>query len=206
MVALSSKFSIHIEYLRITKHNVSVNHTVNMADWKDHLENIYFKPKHPAEFAGPTKLHQILKKEGYTVGVHRIRQWLQDQDYYSLQKPVRRKFKRNRVITIGIDDLWDTDLADVSNLKNDNDNIQFLLMVIDVFSRYLWVVPLKDKTHTSIIDGFKMIFSQGRKPSMIRSDKGSEYRNRWVKVFFNNSGVRHYPTYIESSYVLLFHL
>ena len=54
----------------------------------------------------------------------------------SLQKPVRRKFKRNRVITIGIDDLWDADLADVSNLKKDNDNIHFLLLAIDVFSRY----------------------------------------------------------------------
>ena len=61
-----------------------------MADWKDHLKNIYFKPKHPATFAGPTKLHKILKKECYIVCVHIIRQWLQDQDSYSLQKPVRR--------------------------------------------------------------------------------------------------------------------
>ena len=72
---------------------------VNMADWKDHLSTIYFEPRHPAAFAGPKKIHKILKNDGYTVGVHKIRQWLQDQDTNSLQKPVRRKFKRKRVIT-----------------------------------------------------------------------------------------------------------
>ena len=171
---------------------------VNMADWKDHLSTIYFEPRHPAAFAGPKKLHKILKNDGYTVGVHKIRQWLQDQDAYSLQKPVRRKFKRNRVITTGIDDLWDADLADVSNLKKDNDNIHVLLIVIDVFSRYLWVIPLKDKTHTSIIDGFKKIFHQGRMPNLTRTDKGSEFRNRWVKAFFTQSDVKHYVTHNET--------
>ena len=169
-----------------------------MVDWKDRLNTIYFKPRNPAAFAGPIKLHKILQREGYTVGVHRIRQWLQDQDAYSLQKPVRRKFKRNRVITIGIDDLWDADLTDVSNLKKDNDNIHFLLIAIDVFSRYLWVVALKDKTHTSIIDGFKSIFDLGRMPNRIRTDKGSEFRNRWVKAFFTKSDVKHYVTHNET--------
>ena len=110
-----------------------------MADWKEHLKLIYFEPRHPATFAGRKKLHKVLKKKGYiyTVRVHRIRHWLQEQEAYSLQKPVRRTFKRNQVITTGIDDLWEADLADVSNLKKDNDDINFLLIAIDVFSRYL---------------------------------------------------------------------
>ena len=169
-----------------------------MAEWKERLEQIYFQPRHPAAFAGPKKLHKILKKEGYTVGVHRIRNWLQNQDAYSLQKPVRRNFKRNRVTTTGIDDLWDADLADVSNLKKDNDDIHFLLIAIDVFSRYLWVVALEDKTHTSVIDGFKKIFSKGRKANRIRTDKGSEFKNRWVKAFLTKSGVKHYVTHNET--------
>ena len=169
-----------------------------MVDWKERMNTIYFKPRNPAAFAGPIKLHKILQREGYTVGVHRIRQWLQDQDAYSLQKPLRRKFKRNRVITIGIDDLWDADLADVSNLKKDNDNIHFLLIAIDVFSRYLWVVTLKDKTHASIIDGFKAIFDQGRKANSIHTDKGSEFKNRWVNALFTKSNVKHYVTHNET--------
>ena len=95
-----------------------------MATWKDYLKDIYYNPKHPAAFSGPSKLHKVLKNDGrYNIGVHKIRQWLQDQ------------FKRNRVISDGIDALWDVDLADVSNLTKYNDNIKFLLIAIDVFSR-----------------------------------------------------------------------
>ena len=73
-----------------------------------------------------------------------------------------------------------------------------MLIVIDVFSRYLWVIPLKDKTHTSIIDGFKKIFHQGRMPNRTRTGKGSEFRNRWVKAFFTQSDVKHYVTHNET--------
>ena len=89
-----------------------------MTTWKEHLATAYFNPKNPAAFAGPDKVQTMLKQAGYDVGEHRIRKWLQDQDAYSLQKPVKAKFKRARVITTGIDDLWDMDLADVSNLKS----------------------------------------------------------------------------------------
>ena len=163
-----------------------------MATWKDYLKDIYYNPKHPAAFSGPTKLHNVLKNDGrYNVGVQKIRQWLQDQDSYSLQQQTKRKSKRNRVISDGIDALWDVDLADVSNLTKYNDNIKFLLTTIDVFSRYLWVITLKDRKHGSIIKALETIFSKGRKPTWIRSDKGSEFANRWVKTFLNESGIGH---------------
>lgn len=160
-------------------------------EWKTYLKKIYFDPKHPAAFAGPTKLYQVVKKEGrYTIGLHRIKHWLQDQDAYSLQKQLVRKFKRNKMVVNGIDHLWDTDLADVSNLAQENDGVKFLLIAICVFSRFLWVIPLKDKKHNSIIDGLKEVFAQGRKPILIRADKGSEYKNRWVKTFLRKEAVK----------------
>ncbi len=73
--------------------------------------------------------------------------------------------------------LWDIDLADVSNLTKYNNGIHFLLVAIDAFSRFLWVVPLKDKKHDSIIDGLRDIFNKGRKPIWIRTDKGAEFKN-----------------------------
>ena len=105
--------------------------------------------------------------------MHKIRQWLQDQD------------------SDGIEALWDVDLADVSNLTKYNDNIKFLLMAIDVFSRYLWVITLKDRKHGSIIKALETICSKGRKPTWIRSDKGNEFANRWVKTFLNKSSIGH---------------
>lgn len=123
-----------------------------------------------------------------------IKQWLQDIDAYSLQRPQRYKFKTNSVISQGLDFLWDVDLADVSALSEDNDNIKYLLIAIDVFSRHAWVRPLKNKLHGSVIDALNNIFKTGRKHKELRTDKGSEFKNRWVKDFFRRQGVDHYAT------------
>ena len=152
--------------------------------WKEHLENIHFDLKSPVSYAGPTKIYRYLKKEGrYKVGLQAIRRWLQDIDAYSLQRPLRHKFKTRRVIAQGIDALWDVDLADVSNLAKQNDGIRYLLIAIDVFSRCLWVETLKNKSHKSIIKGLQNIFGKGRSPKELRTDKGSEWKNKWVKTF-----------------------
>ncbi|KAJ8314916.1 hypothetical protein KUTeg_007066 [Tegillarca granosa] len=64
---------------------------------EDYLKSILTDPNHPG--AGPQKLYLIVKKEGkYKIGLTRIKQFLSDQDAYSLQKRVQRNFKRNRVI------------------------------------------------------------------------------------------------------------
>ena len=118
--------------------------------WKEHLNSIYFDVKNPISYAGPTKIYRFLKKEGkYKVGLSAIKQWLQDIDAYSLQRPQRYKVKTNRVISQGIDFFWDADLADVGSLSEKNDDYKFLLVAIDVFSRYAWVKPLRKK-HTKI--------------------------------------------------------
>ncbi len=64
-----------------------------------------------------------------------------------------------------------------------------------LFSRYLWVVSLTNKLHGSIIDGFKDIFKSGRKPKQVRSDPGSEWKNRWVKAFLDKHEIDHYVTH-----------
>ncbi len=60
-------------------------------DWKVYLTAKYFDTASPISFSGPTKTFSYLKKKGYTVGLHKIKRWLQDQDAYSLQRPLRRK-------------------------------------------------------------------------------------------------------------------
>lgn len=54
--------------------------------------------------------------------------------------------------------MWDGDLADVSNIASHNDGYKFLLVLIDIFSRYLLIIPLKAKHHQNIVDGLKSIF------------------------------------------------
>lgn len=88
-----------------------------------------------------------------------------------------------------IDSMWDGDLADVSNIASHNDGYKFLLVLIDIFSRFLFIVPLKNKQNQTIIEGLKSVFQKGRKPHTLRTDKGSKFKNRWVKTFLHKQGI-----------------
>jgi len=83
---------------------------------------------------------------------------------------------RHRYETFGInaciDDVWEIDPADLSSFSK-YDRYKFLLNVIDIFSRYAWCVPLKDKIGTSI-NQLRNLF-QNRKPITTQSDKGSKF-------------------------------
>ena len=109
-----------------------------MAEWEDYLKDIYFNPLHPGAFAGPEKLHKVVRSEGiYNIGLHKIKQWLQDQDDYSLYKPIQQIFRGTKIVPTTRDALWDMDLADVSNTAQYNNGINYLLIAIDFFSRNL---------------------------------------------------------------------
>ena len=62
-----------------------------------------------------------------------------------LHKPIIRKFKLRRVYSSFRDNIWGADLADMQSISKFNKTFRFLLCVIDIFSKYAWVVPLKGK-------------------------------------------------------------
>ena len=78
------------------------------------------------------------------------------------------------------DHIWGVDLADMQSLGKYNKGIKYLLCAIDLFSKYVWIFPIKNKKGISIVDAFQKILKESnRKPNKIWIDKGSE--------FFNNS-------------------
>ena len=119
---------------------------IKMSDWKTYLSTLYFDPKSPASYLGPEKLYQYVKGQGqYTIGRHRIRKWLQDQESYSLTRGARRRFKRSRVIVNGVDSQWDIDLMDMTDLSKYNDGFKYVIVCIDIFSRFAHAQPVKSK-------------------------------------------------------------
>ena len=76
-----------------------------------------------------------------------------------LHQPIIRKFKKRKVYSSFRDNIWGVDLADMQSLSKYNRRIKYLLCVIDLFSKYTWVVPIKDKKGTSINNAFKKILS-----------------------------------------------
>ena len=104
-----------------------------------------------------------------------------------LHKQIIRKFKKRKVYSSFKDNIWGVDLADMQSLSKFNKGIKYLLCAIDLFSKYAWVIPLKDKKGTSIVNAFKKILSDSnRKPNKIWVDQGSEFYNKSFKGFIIN--------------------
>ena len=100
-----------------------------------------------------------------------------------LHKPIIRKFENRKVYSSFRDNIWGVDLADMRPLSKYNKGIKYLLCAIDLFSKYVWVIPLKHKKGTSIVNAFQKIISKGRKPNKIWVDQGSEFYNKSFKDF-----------------------
>ena len=74
-----------------------------------------------------------------------------------LHKPVIKKFNKRKVYSQFRDNIWGVDLADMQSLSNKNKSIKYLLCAIDLFSKYAFVVLLKDKKGISIVNAFNKI-------------------------------------------------
>ena len=92
--------------------------------------------------------------------------------------PQITKFKRQRIIPLKKDETWSADLIDKSSLSKYNNNYKFILTVIDIFTKYAWAIPLKNKSGLSITNGFKTILSEGRKSEKLWVDRGSKFYNK----------------------------
>ena len=77
----------------------------------------------------------------------------------------------------------------MQSLGKYNKGIKYLLCAIDLFSKYAWVIPIKDKKGTSIVNAFKKIISEGRKPNKIWVDQGSEFYNNTFKDFLKINNI-----------------
>ena len=120
-----------------------------------------------------------------------------------LHKPVIKKFNKRKVHSQFKDNIWGVDLADMQSLSKKNKNIKYLLCAIDLYSKYAFVVPLKNKKGISVTNGLKKIIKQsGRKPNKIWVDQGSEFYNHVFKRWLSRNNIIMYSTYNEGKSVV----
>ena len=111
---------------------------------------------------------------------------------------MRRKFQRRKVQVYGIDDIWGADLVDMQEWSSVNKNQKYVLNVIDVYSKYAWSIPLKDKQSKTVIDAFDNILqSSNRKPKYIWCDEGKEFYNKDMDRWLKKHDIVRYSTYGE---------
>ena len=120
-----------------------------------------------------------------------------------LHKPIIRKFKRRKLYSSFKDNIWGVDSADMQLISKYNKGIKYLLCVIDLFSKYAWVVPLKDKKGATITNAFqKILDSSKRKPNKIWVDQGSEFYNNVFKNFLKDNDISMHSTHNEGKSVV----
>ena len=119
-----------------------------------------------------------------------------------LHKPIIRTFKKRKVYSSFRDNIWGVDLADMQSLSRCNKGIRYLLCAIDLFSKYAWVIPIKDKKGTSIVNAFQKIISERRKPNKIWVDQGSEFYNKSFADFMKINNIEMYSTFNEGKSVV----
>ena len=120
-----------------------------------------------------------------------------------LHKPIIKKFKKRKVYSSFKDNIWGVDLADMQSLSKFNKGFKYLLCAIDLFRKYAWAIPIKDKRGTSIVNIFKKIISEGqKKPNKIWVDQGSEFYNQSFKDFLKINNIEMYSTYNEGKSVV----
>ena len=119
-----------------------------------------------------------------------------------VHKAIIRKFKKRKVYSSFRENIWGEDLADMQSLNKYNKGIKYLLCAIDLFSKYAWVVTLKDKKGTNIVNAFLEIISKGRKPNKIWVDQDSEFYNTSFKDFLKMNNIEIYSTYNEGKSVI----
>ena len=115
-----------------------------------------------------------------------MKHFLQNQEEYALQKDVKRKRKRRRIVVSGVDQQWAVDLANVESLEKSNNGIKYWLIVKDTFSKLLFIETLPSKNTTAVVQAFKNVLQSGRSLEVVYSDKGGEFNNYLFKRELKN--------------------
>jgi len=110
-----------------------------------------------------------------------------------MHKPRRIRFPRRKTYSKGIRDLYQIDLADVSNLSPFNDGMRYLLTCIDVFTKRAWAIPIKAKSARGVADAFEKIVDEGQ-CNMVQSDKGTEFLNSTFQAMLQRCGIHFYTS------------
>jgi hypothetical protein len=167
--------------------NENKNNKVDLkSDNSSDLSNIYYDPK-----IGYSGINDLQRKSGKSR--KEVKEFLDQQDTYTLHKPLRQNFKRERVYIHDIDEQWQADLVEMIPYSAENDHFKYLLTVIDCFSKYAWVVPIKNKTGDETLRSFILLFKD-RKPQKLQTDKGSEFFNSKLNKLFKSENVNHFST------------
>ena len=152
---------------------------------------LYYNPSLPSAFGSIARLRGAVTPQARRA----VYGWLLKQDTFTKHRPTHKRFPRNPYTVTNILDVWECDLMDMRSLSKYNDRYKYLLSVIDVFSKYLHIVPLRAKTGAAVSSAFRSILAKyskplRRRPIWVRTDKGKEFTNGTFQAMLRKEGIQ----------------
>jgi len=164
------------------------------------ISELYYNEGSPAGFSTLRKLRAVEVAESKTQkgkpqSVGSTKAWLEERDAYTLHRPVRKLFARNPYTVNNVRVVWECYLLDVQSYAKYNDNFRYILSIIDVFSKFLYLIPVKTKSGPAVAAAFRSIFDDkpklpSRRPVWVRTDKGKEFLNKEFQDFLRDEGIQ----------------
>ena len=156
------------------------------------LDAVYYNTSSPACFAGVNAVYREARKRNPEIKLETVKDYLERQHAYTTHKPIRKNFRRNKIVAYCIDSHWQADLCDMQKLATYNEGYRYILTCIDVFSKFAWGIPIKDKKPTSTRDAFMKILKGGRKPWWLLTDSGNEFLGKPFQDLMLKKMIVHY--------------
>ncbi len=156
------------------------------------MEDSYYDVACPGGFVGIDKLskHTGTSKK-------KVKNFLNKQEVYGLHRQAPRKFPRRPVIVSGPYKQYQCDLMQLDKLARFNNGIHFILLVIDVFSKMVYLEPCRRKTGILVTKAFQKIFLRAPKCEKLQADNGSEFYNRDFKNYLQKENIKLFSTHSD---------
>ena len=190
-----------------TDHKDLINRTKSDKVLRDKAYDIASNPEYDGYQRGlASMVYKFFDKKSMGSGFKKLKNTTKPSSSIladELHKPIIRKFNKRKVYPQFKDNTWRVDLADMQSLSRKNKGIKYLLCVIDLYSKYAFVIPLKDKKGISIVNAFDKIINQSnRKPNKIWVDQGGEFYGNVFEKWLSDNDIIMYSTYNEGKSVV----
>jgi hypothetical protein len=157
------------------------------------MDSLYTKIGSPAAFSSIEKLYRAFKKKDPSTTRKKVIKYLETQDTYTLHKVTRNKFRRRGYITPCSGHTISFDVAYMRELKQSNDSVSYLMFCLDLFSRYLTILPLKSLKSEEVCNALDEFLSTNTyEYSHSLTDAGQEFLSRKVQTLFKSLSIHHY--------------
>lgn len=158
---------------------------------KRRVQRAYTKAGHPIAFSAPAPVAKY-----FNISTREAKSILEELEGYTLHREYKQPRKYNPYYVHHRREQVQGDLIDVSQVAQQNDGVRFLLLLIDIMTKKIWVYPLPNKSARAMLPAMQVWLADLRvKPKILRTDQGNEFKNRAVQDLLARENVEWQPAF-----------